>query len=401
VVQFDNSTTDGVQVLAVFDAATDNVTFSQPLDKMAQWDSGRYQVHVHLSESNSTIEVANFQLIQNQQTAKSASIRGTIGLVTFTLVCLLLYFRYLWIRKLRKINPYRLYQDEVTKAPSILVMTSVENRQHVEIVLKLNAFFKANCGVLEVYFAMDPKTGISAQAEGDPWRWCQEAAAKVSQSENGFILILGSPPTNMSLDIYKDFTDNQAFVSTQLLRDMDQKGAVCVAQLPYTSTDSLPSALPDHLRKRSGKLPQDLNRLLCAIHRISKRPLFPCIPIKFIQPEVLNSDLTVTASGEQILASMNALKEKVELFKQQADNLYVSPPSNDDDIKSDVRKDQEEEEEEKVKMLVKHVPEQSKGSHTEGQGQTSPVKVDIEANILSLNSEYLNKRDRADVTEEC
>merc|ERR1712126_58157 len=127
----------------------------------------------------------------------------------------------------------------------------------------------------------------------------------------------------MSLDIYKDFTDNQAFVSTQVLREMEKKGAVSVAQLTYTSADSLPSAIPDHLRKRPMRLPRDFNRLICAIHRISKQPLFPCIPVRFIQPEVLNGDLSATPSGEQILASINALNEKVELFK--SDNFYDSP----------------------------------------------------------------------------
>ena len=140
----------------------------------------------------------------------------------------------------------RLYQDEISKAPCVLVMTDVENRQHVDIVLKLIAYLKvwsqgggkefvdfkihlllqANFTLSEVYFAMDPRTGISTQADGDPWRWCQEATAKVSQSSNGFVLILGSPPRNMSLDIYKDFADNQAFVSTQILREMASSSAL-------------------------------------------------------------------------------------------------------------------------------------------------------------------------------
>merc|ERR1719206_140438 len=183
-------------------------------------------------------------------------------------------------------------------------MTDVENRQHVEIVLKLNAYLKANCCVSEVYFAMDPQTGISTQAEGDPWRWCQDAAAKVSQSPNGFVLILGSPPRNMSLDIYKDFSDNQAFVSTQVLREMDGKSGVRVAQLPYSTLDSLPAAIPDHLKKAALSLPEDFNQLVCDIHRIGKRPLLPCLPIKFIQPEACCGNLSKVPSGKDILTSV-------------------------------------------------------------------------------------------------
>lgn len=390
-----NST--GRVVVANFplEGATDVASF--PLEDIDVFNSGLYQVEVVTGDDESGVVVASFELVPDEEELKSASIWVTIGLVSFTLVSLVVYFRYLWVRKINRVDPNKLYQDETSKAPRLLVMTDVENRQHVDIVLKLNAYLKDNCCVSEVYFAMDPLTGISTQAEGDPWRWCQEAAAKVSQSPNGFVLILGSPPPKMSLDIYKDFTDNQAYVSTQMLREMDGKSGVRVALLPYSTPDSLPAVIPDHLKKGALSLPEDFNQLVCDLHRISKRPLVPCLPIKFIQPEVCSGNLSKAPAGKDILSSVNALREKVDLFNQQSDSLYVGGT----------------EEDEKVAMLdpsaldtkAQKAKRPKKAKSADGGGgteeETRPIHVNIEANVMSLNSDYLDKRDKSDLTEEC
>ena len=132
---------------------------------------------------------------------------------------------------------------------------------------------------------MDPKTGISSQAEGDPWKWAQEVTDKVS-GDNGHILIVGSPPKNMGLDIYKDFSDKQAYVSTKVLLEMDTKGKVSVAMLSYSDVHSLPSVIPDHLKDKRLNIPKSMNKLLCHIHGIKKEPICPCLPLAFVEPDV-------------------------------------------------------------------------------------------------------------------
>ena len=102
-----------------------------------------------------------------------------------------------------------------------------------------------------------------------------------------------------------------------------------------------------------------------------------------------------TSAGKEILLSINALKEKVVLFNQQSHNLLSMVGT--------------EEEEEKVKMLgssalskkagkPKDKKVQSAGETDEG---VAPIHVNIEANIMSLNSDYLDGRDRSDLTDEC
>ena len=145
--------------------------------------------------------------------------------------------------------------------------------------------FQDECAVSVVYFAMDPKTGISSQADGDPWKWAQEATNEVS-GDSGHILIVGSPPKKMGLDIYKDFSDKQAYVSTQVLREMDAKGKVSVAMFSYSDITSLPSVIPDHLKEKRLIIPKNMNKLLCNIHGIKKRPICPCLPLAFIEPDV-------------------------------------------------------------------------------------------------------------------
>ena len=66
----------------------------------------------------------------------------------------------------------------------------------------------------------------------------------------------------------------------------DDKRRVGVVMLPYSELDSLPKVIPDHLKNRSLSLPKDMNAILCEIHRIKNKSIFPCLPFPFIQPEV-------------------------------------------------------------------------------------------------------------------
>ena len=113
--------------------------------------------------------------------------------------------------------------------------------------------------------------------------------------------------------------------------------------------------------------------------------------------QVSDTNLANTSAGKEILLSINALKEKVVLFNQQSHNLLSMGT---------------EEEEEKVKMLgtsalskkagkPKDKKVQSAGAAGETDEGVAPIHVNIEANIMSLNSDYLDGRDRSDLTDEC
>ena len=70
----------------------------------------------------------------------------------------------------------------------------------------------------EVYFALDPETGITTQANHDPWKWAQSVADKMA--ENGCLIFIGAPPEHVGISIYKDLPNNQAFISTMHLKKM-------------------------------------------------------------------------------------------------------------------------------------------------------------------------------------
>ena len=114
--------------------------------------------------------------------------------------------------------------------------------------------------------------------------------------------------------------------------------------------------------------------------------------------QVSDTNLANTSAGKEILSSVNALKEKVVLFNQQSYNLLSMVGT--------------EEEEEKVKMLgtlalskkagkPKDKKVQSAGAAGVTDEGVAPIHVNIEANIMSLNSDYLDGRDRSDLTDEC
>ena len=61
----------------------------------------------------------------------------------------------------------------------------------------------------------------------------QETAEKISK-ENGFLLFLAGPPSEMGLAIYKDLPNNQAFVSVAYLQAMAEENRIAVLHFPYS-----------------------------------------------------------------------------------------------------------------------------------------------------------------------
>ena len=68
------------------------------------------------------------------------------------------------------------------------------------------------------------------------WFFFQETAEKISK-ENGFLLFLAGPPSEMGLAIYKDLPNNQAFVSVAYLQAMAEENRIAVLHFPYSGQD--------------------------------------------------------------------------------------------------------------------------------------------------------------------
>ena len=69
-------------------------------------------------------------------------------------------------------NPISISTIGRMKHQSVLIITPLDNPDHVEIVQLLCRYLKDWCGVDTTYFAFDEATGIGV-SQNDPWKWCQ------------------------------------------------------------------------------------------------------------------------------------------------------------------------------------------------------------------------------------
>ena len=77
--------------------------------------------------------------------------------------CVQLLYRYIYVKVSTQVTPNRLLDSGRITAKSVFIITNVDNRHHINIVLDFNKYLKSHCAVGEVYFALDPKTGITSQ----------------------------------------------------------------------------------------------------------------------------------------------------------------------------------------------------------------------------------------------
>ena len=61
-----------------------------------------------------------------------------------------------------------------------------------------------------MYFALDPKTGITSQSEHDPWKWATEVSEKMGAApEDSCLVFIAGPPAAMGVPLYRDLQNNQ------------------------------------------------------------------------------------------------------------------------------------------------------------------------------------------------
>ena len=113
----------------------------------------------------------------------------------------------------------------------------------------------------------------------------QETAEKISK-ENGFLLFLAGPPSEMGLAIYKDLPNNQGFVSVAYLQAMADENRIAVLHFPYSDSETVPKILPQHIRQSPYLIPKETNAFLCQLLEVKMRELFPCIPYPMVKPRV-------------------------------------------------------------------------------------------------------------------
>ena len=121
---------------------------------------------------------------------------------------------------LYKVNPNRLLESGRITARSVLLISNVDNRHHIDIVLAFSRYLKTHCAVGEVYFALDPETGITAQADHDPWKWAQETSERISKEQNGFLVFIAGPPPDMGLGKYLEIFCRSSLIFVSLFSNL-------------------------------------------------------------------------------------------------------------------------------------------------------------------------------------
>ena len=108
-------------------------------------------------------------------------------------VIFVIYRRWNLVIEAAAVEPQELVNAGQIEPVTLLVVTTLENPAHVEVVKLLCRYLRNWCGVAKTYFALDEDAGIGG---GDPWKWCQETGDIVRQS--GSILFIAGPDCSLS-----------------------------------------------------------------------------------------------------------------------------------------------------------------------------------------------------------
>ncbi len=174
----------------------------------------------------------------------------TGGMLVLTLVLFLVAGGVFYVSRRYKqvkasvVLPNKMLEAGRVGGKSVFVITNVDNRHHIEVVMLFNKYLKvsglyifclyfrashfaiqAHCAVTEVFFALDPVTGLSSEPEQNPWKWAVGVAEKIEHSGDGCLVFVAAPPQDMGAPMYKDLPNNQVFnLGAKYLKNM-----VCTA----------------------------------------------------------------------------------------------------------------------------------------------------------------------------
>jgi len=218
-------------------------------------------------------------------------------------VIFVIYRRWNLVIEAAAVEPQELVNAGQIEPVTLLVVTTLENPAHVEVVKLLCRYLRNWCGVAKTYFALDEDAGIGG---GDPWKWCQETGDIVRQS--GSILFIAGPDCSLSRDssIHPNLEQNQAFLSTAHLQVMAGEGRLLVATFPYSDLTNLPQEVPKHLQASSYLLPSRMNDFLVALLRL--QPLCGLSMVPSIKPDVRPANFD-REGGPQLLAKVKELSQ--------------------------------------------------------------------------------------------
>jgi len=326
-----------------------------------------------------------------------AAVTAVLFTVLIVGVILSLYKQWQAVAEQGAVEPGALISAGRMKYQSVLIITPLDNPDHVEIVQLLCRYLKDWCGVDTTYFAFDETTGIGV-SQNDPWKWCQETGDKVKDS--GHVVYIAGPDPGLSknISIFPNLEDNQAFVTTRHMQTMDREGRVLVTKFAYSSMKTIPKEVPEHLKSSSYILPKQMNEFLVHLLGVKKKAFCSLLPFDtchIVKPEIKPSNLS-RSGGEEILTRVHELCLKDTKHKQAHAPSSPNKVAEASIIKNGASIGLHE----KTIKDSQNVAETSALLTKEIENFNSlesdkTLKIDLEPNLPSVKQ--MNERDRLDV----
>lgn len=377
-------------------------------------EPGLYRVTLSVDDTDE-ITVAEFQKTPSDGVAT----RVVLLLALLVLIAVMLaycYKRYYEVKATSVVVPNRLVEAERIQSKDVFIITNVDNKHHIDVVNAFGDYLKNHCAVGEVYFALDPRTGITSQDEHDPWKWAQETAKKMDSSDDSCLVFIGAPSSAMGICIYKDLPNNQAFVSTAYLKKMVDENRVAILNFPYSDADTIPNLVPPHVRAKPWHLPKDMNNFLCQLLDVKKRELCKCLPIPIVQPQVLPEGFQMSG-GKEMLETVAILNAKADRHRAEVKAAAAGQAQGADSTisRNEYSGFSDSEDSKRLLRPKKRQPQEngSAASHKEGAQNggvetgkqangsvaypvlpPADLDIEIEPGMLSLGSEEAQNRDR-------
>jgi len=315
VRQVDNTT--NIEVVHTVNVTLEPDLTMQKVQLNYVLSSGSYQVLLYPIVNSQVQE----RVLRTVFFTRPSYSQHTLSVITAILVTILLsglilsiYRQWQTVAENGAVEPRDLVEAGRMEEARVLVITSLDNPDHVEIVKMLCTYLKDWCGVGTTYFAFDEATGIGIE-QNDPWKWCQETGDKVMAS--GSVLYIPGPDPSLSNDksIFPNLEQNQAFVTTRHLAAMGSEGRVMLVKFPYSSIKTVPKEVPDHVKSASFSLPKQMNEFLIQLLQVKKKALCSLLPCNLVKPEIRPASLA-RAGGPQIMQKIRELSAKDAKHRQ-------------------------------------------------------------------------------------
>jgi hypothetical protein len=316
-----------------------------------------------------------------------ATITAILVTVLIVGLVLTLYRRWQAVAEAGAVEPSALVMAGRMEEQAVLIVTPLDNPDHVEVVKGLCRYLRDWCGVGTTYFAMDDETGIGS-TQRDPWKWCQETGDKVR--EKGIIVFIAGPDPGLATNtsIHPNLEHNQAFLTTRHLHQMAGEGRALVAKFSYSSLKTLPQEVPDHLKTSAYHIPKQTNEFLVHLLQVKKKALCTLFPCPLVRPDIKPGDLS-RAGGPDLLLKIRELTLKEAHYRLEAEGEGEKVVNRKTDLlnKPDVGED--------TTLLCEEIRNFNKQDTID---KDKTLRVDLEGGLPSTKE--MGNRDKMDVEEE-